>query len=54
MKYGRPGNDFSLPNEIFFLKLSPRELAVYSYQRLPHGNHRTLSFHAICLLMGLP
>nr|WP_326186057.1 helix-turn-helix domain-containing protein [uncultured Oscillibacter sp.] len=33
MKYGGPGNFFSLPNEVFLLGLSPGELAVYSYLR---------------------
>lgn len=33
MKYGRPGNYFSLPNEVFLLGLSPGELAVYCYLR---------------------
>lgn len=33
MKYGRPGNYFSLSNEVFLLGLSPGELAVYSYLR---------------------
>lgn len=33
MKYGRPGNYFSLPNEVFLLGLNPGELAVYIYLR---------------------
>ena len=31
MRYAGPGNFFSLPNEIFFLGLSPSALVVYSF-----------------------
>lgn len=33
MKYGRPGNYFSLPNEVFLLGLNAGEFTVYSYLR---------------------
>ena len=33
MKYSRPGNYFSLPNEVFLLGLNAGEFAVYSFLR---------------------